>query len=204
VRPSPRTTPRTAAPPSESGLYGEDLRLEKQATLQDLERLREAGAQLSKQYVLSDNLEDMRFELQKHATAADERQSVGMMKAGLEAVIKGAEFGNRRFGPFLAIDGWADQVTEDMTKFNDPLARIYRKYWRRSRMSPEMELASVIFGSMGWYHMQNVWNGPSETKAAVAPPAAPIPEGMPPTAPTSQPSPIPAAQRTMPPPTFDD
>ena len=134
---------------------GETLRLEKQATLQDLERLRLAGAHLSRQFVLSDDLEDMRFELEKHAAASDERKKVTMMKSFVESGLRGVEFYNAELGPFVHLTGWSDEITSDMSQFDDPLARIYRKYWRRSTSSPEVDLAWIILSSMGLFHVKN-------------------------------------------------
>jgi hypothetical protein len=186
----------------ESGLYGEDLVLEKQSVLGDLERLRLSGAHLSRQYVLSDRLEDMRFEIQKHVVAADEQQKVSMMKAGLEAAIKGTEYSNRQLGPFLPLDGWADDITADMSKFDDPLARIYRKYWRRSSMSPEAEIAWTIVQSLGWYSLKNWNSGPKAQTVEAAAPSMHVSEGLPPEHAVAQETA--PAQRKMAMPVFDD
>ena len=137
-----------------SPLQGEALRLEKQAALLDLERLRINGVVLSRGYDMSDRLEDMRFEIQKHEAALDEKQMVSWMKSCLRVGLTGIEVGNKKFGPFLALDGWSAEITTDMEKFDMPMARLYRKYGRRSTMSPEMELAWVIFGSMGMFHFR--------------------------------------------------
>jgi len=135
-------------------LRGEAIRLEKQAALLDLERMRINGVVLSRGYDMSDRLEDMRFEIQKHEAALDEKQMVGWMKSCLRLGLTGIELGNQKFGPFLALDGWSVEITADMNKFDLPMSRLYRKYWRRSTMSPEMELAWVILGSMGMFHLR--------------------------------------------------
>ena len=43
----------------------------------------------------------------------------------------------------------------DLTRHDANLARIYRKYWRRSSSnSPEAEVAFAILGSAGMHHMK--------------------------------------------------
>jgi hypothetical protein len=162
---------------------------------------------------MSDKLEDMRFEIQKHEAAHDEKQMVTWMKSGLKLGLTGIEVANTRYGPFLSLEGWADNVTEDMSKFEMPLGRLYRKYWTQSTMSPEMELAWVILSSMGMYHMQKkgagflasyMNSGASDASASFGQFAAqssgpPVTEGLPPEGPSGAPSP---GQRTMAPPAF--
>jgi hypothetical protein len=155
---------------NQTPLRGEALRLEKQAALLDLERLRINGVVLSRGYDMSDRLEDMRFEIQKHDAALDEKQMVGWMKSCMRVGLTGVEVGNKKFGPFLALDGWSSEITTDMNKFDMPMARLYRKYGRRSTMSPEMELAWVIFGSMGMYHCRQKGGA---MLAAMSPPSQP-------------------------------
>jgi len=42
----------------------------------------------------------------------------------------------------------------DLNKYDSALSRLYRKYWRRSASSPEMEIAVDILGSIGMYHFK--------------------------------------------------
>ena len=192
-----------------SPLRGEALRLEKQAALLDLERLRISGVVLSRGYDMSDRLEDMRFEIQKHEAALDEKQMVSWMKSCLRVGLTGIEVGNKKFGPFLALDGWSAEITTDMEKFDMPMARLYRKYGRRSTMSPEMELAWIIFGSMGMFHFRQKGGAmlAAMNPAAAAEPAEfgtftaePQPEAAPP-GPAAGPLP-PTSQRKMSAPDF--
>jgi hypothetical protein len=55
-----------------------------------------------------------------------------------------------------AMDGFSKNLCQDMNKFNRPLTRLYRKYWRRGSMTnPETELMMIVFGSMAMTVMQN-------------------------------------------------
>ena len=88
------------------------------------------------------------------------RHTVAFMRDMMRIVINGIEIGNSRFGPFLSIDGWAESVTQDMTKYEHPLERIYKRYWRKTQMSPVMELAWLLVGSMVAWHFKSKFFGP--------------------------------------------
>jgi len=133
---------------------GEDLLLEKQSVLLELERLRGQGATLSKQYTLMDRIEDMEFEVRRHLLNAEERRSVEFVRDSMRLMFTGVEIANGKLGPFLDLDGWAADVGKDINKYDSALSRLNRKYWRRSAMSPKMELAVGVLGSMGMFHFQ--------------------------------------------------
>jgi len=167
-RGSPRRAPRADA--------GENLLLEKQSVLLELERLRGQGITLSKHYTLADRIEDMEFEVRRHLLNAEERRSVEFMRDSMRLMFTGVEIANGKLGPFLDLDGWAADVGKDINKYDSALSRLYRKYWRRSAMSPEMELAVGVLGSMGMFHFQKrVMGGVGNVGGMFAASLAPAP-----------------------------
>lgn len=141
----------------------EELMLEKQSVLLELERLKSQGIVLSKAYTLQDRVDDMQFEVRRHLLNIEEQNTVQFMRDGMRLAFTGVEIANSKLGPFLNLDGWAAEVGKDISKYDSSLSRLYRKYWKRSTMSPEMELAVGILGSMGMHHfkkqMGNVMGG---------------------------------------------
>lgn len=134
--------------------------LEKQSVLLELERLeKQHGVTLTKRYTMQDNLADMQFEIRRHLSNADEANMVKFMSDGMKLMCTGVELANSRFGPFLELDGWASSVTGDMGRYNSAFSKLYRKYWRRSTMSPEMELAFALIGSIAMHHFQRKAQG---------------------------------------------
>lgn len=134
----------------------EDEILEKQSVLLELERLENHnGVRLTKRYTLDDNLADMQFEIRRHLSNIDEANMVKFMGDGLKLMCNGAEMANSRLGPFLELDGWAGSVTRDMGRYDSAFSKLYRKYWKRSSISPEMELAFALIGSMAMHHFQS-------------------------------------------------
>lgn len=154
------TTIPTETPFADRELKREEEILEKQSVLLELERLeKHHGVTLTKRYTMQDNLADMQFEIRRHLSNADEANMVKFMSDGMKLMCTGVELANSRFGPFLELDGWASSVTGDMTRYNNAFSKLYRKYWRRSTMSPEMELAFALIGSVAMHHFQRKAQG---------------------------------------------
>ena len=144
----------------------EATRLEKQGFLIELSNMRRnKGVHLSREFTMDDTLAELEFEIQKQNNNATTRQHVVFMRDVMKMGINGLEIANARFGPFLSIDGWAETVTADMTKYEPPLEKLYRRYFRSSQMSPIMELSWLLVGSMVAFHFKNKWfAGPPASK----------------------------------------
>ncbi len=142
--------------PSEAeGDMSEDIILEKQSVLLELERLRQRGLRLTKDYTLNDNLTDMQFEMRRHLLFMDEMNAISFMKDAMRLGFTGIELANNKIGPFLDLDGWSSQISSDIGKYDHALSKLYKKYWkRRTSTSPELELAFGIIGSMGMHHFR--------------------------------------------------
>lgn len=133
----------------------QDIQLEKQAALLEIDRLRkQQGVKISRNFTMRDHLSDMQFEIRRHLTTIDEANMVKFMSDGMRLACTGIELANSKLGPFLELDGWAMDVTSDMTRYESALTKLYRKYWRRSSMSPEMELAFALVGSLAMHHFK--------------------------------------------------
>ena len=132
----------------------EEILLEKQSVLLELERLKGQGILLSKNYTIHDRIEDMQFEVRRHLLNIEEQNTIQFMRDGMRLAFTGIEILNGKLGPFLELDGWASEISTDITKYDSALSRMYRKYWKRSAMSPEMEITVGVLGSMGMHHFK--------------------------------------------------
>ena len=117
-------------PPFPTANSDEEDRLEKQAFLIELARLKQKGAQLSREFSIQDSVAELEFEVEKQNSIMTTHHTVGFMRDTLRIIINGLEIGNNRFGPFLSIDGWAESVSNDMSQYERALERIYKRYWR--------------------------------------------------------------------------
>jgi hypothetical protein len=112
------------------------------------------GVRLSRTFTIEDSVDDMTVELKRQILVLDERSNVSMMKNGLRIALSGIEIINTRLN-LLDLEGWSSQACSELERHDQSLAKIYRKYWRRSTSnSPEMDIAMSIVGSMGAYHMK--------------------------------------------------
>jgi hypothetical protein len=74
----------------------------------------------------------------------------------LMAVINGIEFLNGKFDPFdIKLDGWSDQVNENINDYDDIFAELYEKYKTKASMAPELKLLFQLGGSAMMVHMTN-------------------------------------------------
>ena len=128
--------------------------MEKHSTLLDLEQLRQSGAKPTRKWSMEDPLDDMVLEARKLKNNMDEAEMVNMMRDFLKLGFTGIEFLNDRV-KLLELEGWSQAVSQDVHKYDAALAKIYRKYWRRSSATPEMELLMGIGTSMFTHHCKN-------------------------------------------------
>jgi hypothetical protein len=138
-----------------------DVMLEKQASLLELQRLRQQGVRLSKDFTMDDSLQSMQFEIRRHVMELQEGRTLGLMRDGMSLFFTGMEMANQKWGPVLDLNGWAAEVCKDKERFDPALARLYRKYYRRSQMSAEMELLMAVGASAVMFHMSKKFTPPS-------------------------------------------
>lgn len=128
---------------------------EKEALLAELRSLvKQGAATLSREFSMADSLQSLQFEYERIQSDLGASQTVEMAKGGIKMGIGVLEMVAKRQG-MTSIDGWYASACGDMSKYNRPLHRLYKKYWRRAPSSPMMELAFLIFGSAAWTVMQN-------------------------------------------------
>ena len=168
----------SSAPPSPRGdvnSEGDTERREKQGFLIELASLQKRGVLLTRNFTMADSLMDIQFEFDRQTSNLSTLNTVSFMRDSLKLAITGIELANNRLGPILAIDGWAESVTTDMSRYDHALERLYKRYWRKTSMSPVVELAFLILGSAMTYHFKTKFFGPQNVR-----PPAPMPPSRPP------------------------
>lgn len=164
---NPRAPSAVSSAPSMSraGADDESVHAEKHGTLLEIERLRTSGAMPTRHWSMDDSLDEMQMEARKLNSNIEEAQMVNMMRDFMKLGFTGLELFNSRV-KVLELDGWADTVTKDLHKYDAALAKIYRKYWRRSAATPEMEIIMGIGTSLVMHHCQNKF---AQKRAAARP-----------------------------------
>ena len=144
------------APPSGPQMSKEELLREKFKYLRKLEALESKGVNLTKKYSMESNLAEMQGEYEMIMEEKTKQNSVKFQGNMLMACINGIEFLNGRFDPFdVKLDGWSEQINENLTDYDDIFGELYDKYKSRASMAPELKLLFQLGGSAMMVHMTN-------------------------------------------------
>ena len=142
--------------PSQPQLSKEEMLREKFKILRKLEALEKKGVELTKKYTMESPLQEMLGEYETIMEEKTKQNSVKFQGNMLMAVINGMEFLNSRFDPFdIKLDGWSEQVNENITDYDDIFGELYEKYKSKATMAPELKLLFQLGGSAMMVHMTN-------------------------------------------------
>ena len=134
----------------------EYLLKEKFQILRKLEALEKKGIKLSKRYTMESSLTEMHGEYETIKSEKEKGNSVKFQGRMLMAAITGLEFLNNKFDPFdLRLDGWAEQVNENIDDYDDIFSELHEKYQTKATMAPELKLLFQLSGSAIMLHMTN-------------------------------------------------
>lgn len=141
---------------SEPKLTKEELLKEKFKYLRKLEALEKKGVELTKKYNMDSNLQEMMGEYEMIMEEKEKQNSVKFQGNMMMAIINGIEFLNNRFDPFdVKIDGWGEQINENITDYDDVFGELHEKYKSKASMAPELKLLFQLGGSAMMVHMSN-------------------------------------------------
>ena len=134
----------------------EEMLREKFNVLRKLETLERKGVQLTKKYSMDSNLMEMKGEYENIVAEKERKNSVKFQGKILTALITGIEFLNNRFDPFdIKLDGWSEQINENLEDYDEIFGELYEKYKSKATMSPEIKLIFQLAASGMMIHMTN-------------------------------------------------
>ena len=134
----------------------EQLMKEKFTYLRKLEALEKKGIRLSKQYSMESSLQEMIGEYETIKSEKERSNSVKFQGRMLMAAVTGLEFLNNRFDPFdFKLDGWSEQVNENIDDYDEIFGELHEKYSSKAKMAPELKLLFQLSGSAIMLHMTN-------------------------------------------------
>jgi hypothetical protein len=134
----------------------DEMLREKFKYLRKLEALEKKGVELSKKYSMESSLQEMMGEYETIMEEKTKQNSVKFQGNMLMAVINGIEFLNNKFDPFdIKLDGWSEQVQENITDYDDIFSELHEKYKSKASMAPELKLLFQLGGSAMMVHMTN-------------------------------------------------
>ena len=134
----------------------EEALKEKFKCLRKLERFEKKGIQLSKKYSMESSLIEMLAECETIEDDINKQASIKFQGQMLMTFVNGIEFLNGKFNPFdIALDGWCDQVQENITDYDDIFAALHEKYKHHGSIAPELRLLFQLGGSASLIHFSN-------------------------------------------------
>jgi hypothetical protein len=141
---------------SQPKMSTEELLREKFKVLRKLEDLENKGVRLTKKYSMESSLSEMKGEYEMIVAEKEKQNSVKFQGKMLMACITGVEFLNNRFDPFdVKLDGWGEQVNENINDYDEIFSELHEKYKSKAKMAPELKLLFQLAGSAIMVHMTN-------------------------------------------------
>ena len=141
---------------SEPKLSSNELLKEKFKYLRKLESLEKKGVELTKKYNMDSNLQEMMGEYEMIMEEKSKQNSIKFQGNMMMAIINGIEFLNNRFDPFdLKLDGWGEQINENISDYDDIFGELHEKYKSKATMAPELKMLFQLGGSAMMVHMSN-------------------------------------------------
>jgi hypothetical protein len=137
-------------------LTKEQLLREKFKYLRKLEALEKKGVELTKKYNMDSSLTEMQGEYEMIMEEKTKQNSIKFQGNVLMTIINGIEFLNNRFDPFdIKLDGWGEQINENITDYDDIFGELHDKYKSKASLAPELKLLFQLGGSAMMVHMTN-------------------------------------------------
>ena len=134
----------------------EQMLKEKFEILRKLEALETKGATLSKKYSMDSDLNEMKGEFEFLMNEKEKDNSMKFQGKVLTTLITGIEFLNNKFDPFdIKLDGWSEQINENVDDFDEIFAELHEKYKSKAKMAPEIKLLFQQASSGIMIHMTN-------------------------------------------------
>jgi hypothetical protein len=150
----------------------EDVRRVKQRLLHEVDeltrQLRQHGYMFPpRAMTLHDSIEEIQFEIDHGRSVLEMRSTVDAAKEYVPLGYQILESMNNRFGPFVPINGFTDELLKKMhenpQRYTYVLERMYRRYWRKGSVSPLAEFFMVFVAPMLVYAVKQKFVGADTT-----------------------------------------
>ena len=141
---------------SEPKLSKDEVLREKFKFLRKLEALEKKGVELTKKYNMESDLREMMGEYEMIMEEKTKQNSIKFQGNMMMTIINGIEFLNSRFDPFdIKIDGWGEQISENISDYDEIFGELHEKYKSKASIAPELKLLFQLGGSAMMVHMSN-------------------------------------------------
>lgn len=130
---------------------------EKKEIIYQLDRLEQRGYKIPFKFNLNSDLEEMRLEYNKLIKEKELDNSVRFSRKMLMAFVTASEYLNNRYDPLsIQLEGWSDQVHDNITDYDDIFEELHEKYKSAGKKMPaELRLLISLSGSAFMFHLTN-------------------------------------------------
>jgi len=144
-----------ASEPIRTYLTPEQESAKKAEALTLLERMDRKGVGGTKMSA-ANSLEDIQAEVAKRKDSKGLEASIRFQRSMLTTVTSGMEFLNSRYDPLgVHLDGWSEQVNENVEDYDEIFEELYDKYKDKSKVAPEVRLIMSLGLSAAMCHVTN-------------------------------------------------
>lgn len=127
----------------------------KSEALTMLERMDRKGITGNKM-TMANTLDEVQAEVERRKDSKALEASIRFQRSMLTTVTNGMEFLNSRFDPLgIKLDGWSEQVNENIEDYDEMFEELYDKYKDKSKVAPEVRLIMSLGLSAAMCHVTN-------------------------------------------------
>ena len=120
-----------------------------------LERMDRKGVGGNKM-TIANTLEEINAEVARRKDSKGLEASIRFQRSMLTTVTSGMEFLNSKYDPLgVALDGWSEQVNENIEDYDEIFEELYDKYKDKSKVAPEVRLIMSLGLSAAMCHVTN-------------------------------------------------
>lgn len=120
-----------------------------------LERMDRAGVGGTKM-TMANTLDEINVEVARRKDSKGLEASMRFQRSMLRTVTSGLEFLNSRYDPLgVGLDGWSEQVNENIEDYDEIFEELYDKYKDKSKVAPEVRLVMSLGLSAATCHITN-------------------------------------------------
>jgi hypothetical protein len=142
-------------PAYQSYMTPEQEAVKKTEGLTLLERMDRKGVGGTKM-TTANTLDEINAEVAKRKDSKGLEASIRFQRSMLTTVTSGMEFLNSRYDPLgVALDGWSEQVNENIDDYDEIFEELYDKYKDKSKVAPEVRLIMSLGLSAAMCHVTN-------------------------------------------------
>lgn len=141
--------------PQQVYLTPEEENAKKMEGLTLLERMDRKGVGGTKM-TIANTLDEINAEVARRKDSKGLEASVRFQRSMMTTVTSGMEFLNNRYDPLgLSLDGWSEQVNENIEDYDEIFEELYDKYKDKSKVAPEVRLVMSLGLSAAMCHITN-------------------------------------------------